>query len=395
MKIRLGVIFGGPSVEHEVSIISAVQAMKSLDTDKYEVIPIYITKTRQWYTGEALKDIETYSDVELLKRCTTNVILCSKNDKFFLQSTGLFKRVKSEVDIILPVVHGTNMEDGVLQGYLQTLGIPFVGSDVYASVLGQDKVLQKLVYESKSLPVAPYTWFYDVDYSNDEESIIKECKKLKFPLIVKPATLGSSVGIKVVNDEIELKKAIEDAIIYDKKILVEHVVNNLVEVNISVLGNYKIQETSLIEEVTTGNSMLTYEDKYINGGKKFGKVGPSKGMASLNRKIPADISDKISDEIRKIAISAFKTLGSSGVARIDFLIDKKENQVYINEINSCPGSLAFYLWEPQNKKYRELLDDIIKIGIKDYQLRMKKVNSFDSNILEGFNGIKGSKGTKF
>lgn len=395
MKIRLGVIFGGPSVEHEVSIISAVQAMKSLNLEKYDIIPIYVTKNREWYTGEALRDIETYSDIELLKRCTTNVILYAKDGKFFLQSTGFFKRIKAEIDMMFPVVHGTNMEDGVLQGYLQTIGIPFVGSDVYASTIGQDKVLQKLVYESKGLPVAPYFWFYDVDYLNNEDEIIKECKKIKFPLIVKPATLGSSVGIKVVNDETELKNAIEDAILYDKKILVEHVVSNLVEVNISVLGNYKLQETSLIEEVTTDNSMLTYEDKYINGGKKSGKTGPSKGMASLNRKIPADISDKMAFEVKDIAIKAFKAIGSSGVARIDFLIDKKNKQVYINEINSCPGSLAFYLWEPNNKKYSELLDDIIKIGIKDYQMRMKKVNSFYSNILEGFNGVKGSKGRKF
>lgn len=392
MKIKLGVIFGGESVEHEVSIISAVQAMKSLDEEKYEIIPIYVTKDREWYTGNILRQMDTYTDMDLLKRYTSNVVLVSKKNRFYLQTKGLFKRNKCELDIVLPVVHGTNMEDGVLQGYLQTIGIPFVGSDTYASVVGQDKVLQKLVYESKGLPVSPYIWFYDCDYNDNQDEILKEASKLKYPVIVKPATLGSSVGIAVASNEEELKSAIEDAISYDKKILVEHVVPNLTEVNISVLGNYKFQETSLIEEVNTSHSMLTFEDKYIGGNSK--SKMPSKGMASLGRKIPADIGDKLTKEVEDVAIKAFKALGNSGVSRIDFLVDTKAKKIFINEINSCPGSLAFYLWEPKGKKYRELLDEMIKIGIKDYQIRTKKVHSFESNILAGYNGSKGSKGLK-
>lgn len=391
MKIRLGVIFGGPTVEHEVSIISAVQAMKAMDQEKYEVIPIYITKDRQWYTGEILKQIDTYSDMALLKRYTNNVVLYAKNNRFFLQSKGILRRIKKELDIVFPIVHGTNMEDGVLQGYLQTIGIPFVGSDCYASVVGQDKVLQKLVYQDNNLPVAPYTWFYDVDYEVNQETILSNCKKLGYPVIVKPASLGSSVGISVCKTEEELKKAISEAMEYDKKILVEHVIDNLVEVNISVLGNYKMQEVSVIEEVNTDNDLLTYEDKYIGGNKKM----PSKGMASLSRKIPANIGDKLTKEVEEVAIKAFRALGSSGVARIDFLIDKKEKRIYINEINSCPGSLAFYLWEPKGKEYSKLIDELVKNGIREYQNRVKKTTSFETNILEGFNGIKGSKGTKF
>ena len=393
MKIKLGVIFGGQSVEHEVSIISAVQAMKSLDKDKYEIIPIYVTKDLEWYTGEILKQMDTYTEMDLLKRYTTNVVLYNKKGHFYLQSKGFFKRIKQEIDIMFPIVHGTNMEDGVLQGYLQTIGVPYVGSDTYASSVGQDKVLQKLVYESKNLPVAPYTWFYDVDYNENADSIIKECSKLKYPVIVKPATLGSSVGIEVAKNEVELRNAIEEACKYDKKILVEHVVPNLTEANISVLGNYKFQEVSLIEEVNTSHALLTYEDKYIGGGKS--SKTPSKGMASLGRIIPAPLGDKLTKEIENIAITAFKAIGNSGVARIDFLIDKEEKKAYINEINTCPGSLSFYLWEPKGKKYRELLDEMIKIGIKDYQVRTKKVHSFDSNILAGYNGTKGAKGSKF
>lgn len=392
MNIKLGVIFGGVSVEHEVSIISAVQAMQAIDKEKYDVIPIYITKDREWYTGEILKDMETYTDMSLLKRYTSNVSLINKKGKFYLQTKGLFKRTVTELELVLPIGHGTNMEDGTLQGYLQTIGIPYCESDIASSSIAQDKVTQKLVFQSKGIPMTAFTWFYDTDFNASESEILKECAKLKYPLIVKPATLGSSVGINFAKNETELKKAIEEAIGYDKKILVEHAVENLSEVNISVLGDYKYQETSAIEEVTTIHHLLTYEDKYIGNAKNI----PSKGMASLGRKIPANISKKMQSEVEEIAQKAFKAVGLSGVCRIDFLIDKNDNKVYINEINAIPGSLSFYLWEPKGKKYRELLEEIIKIGIKNYQDNNNKVHSFDSNILAGYSsGAKGVKGSKF
>lgn len=391
MNIKLGVIFGGVSVEHEVSIISAVQAMQALDKEKYDVIPIYIAKDREMYTGEILKDMSTYTDMDLLKRWTQNVSLVNKKGKFYLQTKGLFKRYITEIELILPVCHGTNMEDGTLQGYLQTIGIPYCESDVASSSIAQDKVTQKLVFQSVGLPMTAFTWFYDTDFRANENEILKECAKLKYPLIVKPATLGSSVGINFAKNETELKSAIEEAISYDKKILVEHAVENLSEVNISVLGDYKYQETSAIEEVTTIHHLLTYEDKYIGNTKNT----PSKGMASLGRRIPANISKKMQSDVETIAAKAFKAVGLSGVCRIDFLIDKNDNKVYINEINAIPGSLSFYLWEPKGKKYRELLEEIIKIGIKNYQDNNNKVHSFDSNILAGYNWTKGSKGSKF
>ena len=201
MKIRLGVIFGGESVEHEVSIISAVQAMYKLDNEKYDVIPIYITKDRQWYTGEALKDIETYQDLDLLKRYSKNVVLYEKNGRFLLQNKNFPKRVVKEIDMVLPIVHGTNVEDGVLQGYLQSIGIPFVGGDVYASVVGQDKIFMKQIFTCENLPIADYVWFYDVEYNDDNQAIIDKVEKLGYPVIVKPCTLGSSVGITVAKDQ--------------------------------------------------------------------------------------------------------------------------------------------------------------------------------------------------
>ncbi len=390
MNIKLGVIFGGVSVEHEVSVISAVQAMQAIDKEKYDVIPIYITKDREWYTGEILKDMDTYTDMDLLKRYTKNVSLINKKGKFYLQSKGLFKTIVTEIDLVLPIGHGTNMEDGTLQGYLQTIGIPYCESDIAASSVAQDKVTQKLVFQSKNLPMTAFTWFYDVDYTEDQENILKECAKLKYPVIVKPATLGSSVGINFAKDEAELKNAIEEAIQYDKKILVEHAVENLSEVNISVLGDYKYQEVSAIEEVTTIHHLLTYADKYMGNAKDK----PSKGMVGLGRKVPAKLEKKMQSEVENVAVKAFKAVGLAGVCRIDFLIDKNDNKVYINEINSIPGSLSFYLWEPKGKKYRELLDEIIKIGIKNYQDNSAKVHSFESNILEGYKA-GGAKGGKF
>lgn len=400
MKIKVGVIFGGESVEHEVSIISAVQAMDKIDSNKYEIIPIYISKDREWYTGEMLRDIDTFQDMDLLKRYAKNVVLYFKNGEFVLQNKKGFKKIINTIDIAFPIVHGTNVEDGTLQGYLQSIGIPYVGSNVYASAVGQDKVYMKQIFESEKLPIKKYTWFYDNDYKMDSEEVLKKIKKLKYPLIVKPAMLGSSVGINKAKDEEELIKAIEDAINYDSKIVVEEMVKDLTEVNISVLGDYKNQELSEIEEVIPTKDILTYEDKYIGDGKIKGKLGiknpskGSKGMLSANRKIPATIKDNLKKEVKETAIKAFKSLGSAGVCRIDFLVDNKENKVYINEINSIPGSLAFYLWEPIGKDYTDLLDEMINLGVKAYRKRTSKTHSFETNILKGYTGLKGAKALK-
>ena len=403
MRIRVGVILGGESVEHEVSIISAIQAMNKKDEEKYEVIPIYITKDREWYTGEMLKDIDIYQDLGLIKRYGENVVLYYRDGSYVLQKkNGLFKRVVKELDIAFPIVHGTNVEDGVLQGYLQTIGIPFVGPNVYGAVAGQDKTIMKDIWKSADLPMTKYIWFYDVDYRQDKEDVLKKTSQLKYPLIVKPATTGSSVGISVCEDEESLKEGIEEALQYDCKVVVEEVVKNLKEVNIAVMGNYEHQKVSEIEEVLSANKFLTYTDKYIGGGKGKTKnsvkvCGKSKGMASANRRLPADIDKKMREEVETIAMKAFKALGSAGNARIDFLVDTETKKVYINEINSIPGSLAFYLWEANNQDFTKVLDEMINIGIKDYKKRISKTHSFETNILSGFaanRGVKGMKGIK-
>ncbi|MBR3211244.1 MAG: D-alanine--D-alanine ligase [Bacilli bacterium] len=403
MRIKVGVIFGGESVEHEISIISAIQAMNKMDEEKYEIIPIYITKDREWYTGEMLKDIDVYQDLDLIKRYGVNVVLYYKNGSYVLQKkNGLFKRVIKELDIAFPIVHGTNVEDGVLQGYLQTIGIPFVGANVYGSVAGQDKAMMKDIWKGIDLPMTKYVWFYDVDYRQDKEEVMKKVHTLKFPVIIKPATTGSSVGISVCDNDETLLEGLDEAFQYDSKVVVEEVVENLKEVNIAVMGNYEHQKVSEIEEVLSTNKFLTYQDKYIGGGKSKIKggvkvEGKSKGMASTNRKLPADLDDKTRKEIETVATKAFKALGSAGNSRIDFLIDEKTNKVYINEINSIPGSLAFYLWEAKGLDFTKVLDEMINIGIKDFKKRISKTHSFETNILSGYaasGGVKGAKGTK-
>ena len=396
--IKVGVIFGGESVEHEVSIISAVQAMQNLDKEKYQAVPIYITKDREMYTGAFLTDIEIYKDMDNLKRYAKNVVLYVKNNRILLQNKKGFKNIVNEIDLVLPVVHGTNVEDGTLQGYLELLGIPYVGSNVYSAAVGQDKVFMKQIFAAGGLPIPEYVWFFENEYVNDSDALIKKIEKIGYPLIIKPARLGSSVGISKVNNKEELIEGIEEAIKYDEKIIVEEAIENLVEVNASVLGSHDYYQVSEIEEVMGHDAFLSYNDKYLGNSKgklKGGKVGTgSKGMVSTDRRIPAQISQKLKDEVVNITKEAARLLNTSGVARIDYLIDSKKKKVYINEVNTIPGSLSFYLWEPTGMSYKELLDNIITLAIKNYKQKIRKTYSFETNILENAKLNGGTKGVK-
>lgn len=393
MKIKIGVIYGGETVEHEVSVISALQAMNNLNEDKYVIVPIYISKDRIWYTGHMLRDIEFYKEFEDEKKYAIKVMLYKKGKTFLLQrTTGLFRKDITDLDVILPVVHGNNVEDGSLAGLLDSIGIPYVGSHVLGGALGQDKVVMKQVMESVNLPIVPYTWFYDSEYLDNKENILKEIKKIGYPVIVKPATLGSSIGIEVAKNEKNIESKIEDAMEYDTKIVVEKVIENLTEVNASVLGNYEYQKVSPLEEVMGEDEILSFADKYLGNAKSKGTA--SKGMASTSRIVPARISEKLTKEIQDTAKQVFKALNLSGVCRVDFLIDNKENKFYVNEPNTCPGSLSFYLWKEAGMKYSELLDEMVSIAIKEYKHKNQKTMSFKSSIFDGFNGSKGLKGMK-
>lgn len=381
--LKIGVIFGGETVEHEVSIISALQAISNIDKEKYEVVPLYISKERIWYTGEVLKDINFYKNFD--RSQVKQVVLYKKNKEFRVKSVdGIFNRDITWIDIALPIVHGNNVEDGSLIGYLDTLGICYVGSRVLGSSIAQDKVVMKEVMAYNNIPVVDYTWFYDYEYIRNKKEVLKKIKEVGYPVVVKPATLGSSVGITYVKSDKEIESAIEEAINYDVKVVVEKAILNLVEVNASVIGNYETKKVSSLEEVMGSDEILSFKDKYLSSSK-------SKGMEATSRVIPARISEELTKEIKDTSLKVCDVLNLSGVVRIDFLIDGKTNKFYVNEPNTIPGSLAFYLWKYDGLEYRELLNEIIDLALKEYKQRVKKVNSFESNILENFNGSKGVK----
>lgn len=396
--IKVGVIFGGESVEHEVSIITAVQAMNYFDTNKYEAVPIYISKDRLWYTGEALKDMATYKDLSLIPNYAKEITLTRKENKYILQKkNGIFKGVYNTIDVAFPIVHGKGVEDGSISGYLETLGIPYVGASMLGASVGQDKVVQKQIMQASGIPIVNYTWFYDVEYQNDDATILKNIKKIGYPVIVKPARLGSSVGISVAKNEKEVIDSIEEAIKYDEKIVVEEMVKNLKEVDCAVLGNYEDMECSLIGEMLTEHDFLTFEDKYIGEGSKGGKKAPAKGatggkISTAGFKIPAELDKKVEEDIYKYAKEAFRCLNLSGVTRFDFLVDEKQKQVYVNEPNTIPGCLAFFFFTPKGKKYTKLLDELVSKAIKEYKNSQKKITSFESNVLSTYDGAKGAKG---
>lgn len=397
MKIKVAVIFGGKSVEHEISIISAVQAMGYMDRDKYEVIPLYMTKENAFYAGADLENIESFKDIPaLLKKCT-RVILMQEGDKVNIVRYPLKKfgsSVINSIDVVFPIVHGTNVEDGALQGYLQTLGLPYVGCDVLASAVGMNKYVMKTVFKDNGIPVLDCGCYNQNDFEDLEGLMDKIEARFGYPVIVKPINLGSSVGISKASNRDKLADALTLAFTFSAKVLVEHAIDQLQEVNCAVLGDELEAEASECEQPLNGEEILSYEDKYIGGGKQ---EGPSKGMASLSRAIPAYISDEMRDTIRTMAVKGFQCLGCNGVARIDFMIDKANGNVYLNEINTIPGSLSFYLWEPIGVKYTELLDRMIKLALKRNRENERLTFSFETNVLAGVKlggGTKGAKGSK-
>ena len=382
MKLNVGVIFGGKSVEHEISIITACEIMGYFDQNKYNVIPIYIDKNNVWYTGEHLKSIINYRDINLVKRYATKVALIKNGRRFVLQKISFIRKEMNILDIVLPLGHGTFMEDGSLQGYLNMLDIPYVGSDVIGSAIGQDKVFMKQILEANQIPISKYIWFYSKDFTNNKKEVLEKIKPLKYPLYIKPASLGSSIGISRVTTEEELITGIKEAIKYDKKILIEEQIKNVKEVNISVMGNYEKQEVSEIEEINSSDGFYTFKEKYVENCSKLGNKG---------KKTNPLLSKEMINDLKKYAIDTFNAINASGVARIDFLIDDKNKKIYVNEINTIPGSLSGYLWLAKKKSQPELLDDLIELTIKEKLEKNKIIYAFEPNLLENYDILDGSK----
>lgn len=387
MKTNIGVFFGGRSTEHEISVISANQAMHAIDRDKYNVTPIYISKDGKWYTGEALFDVANYRNTEeLLKKCEEVYMRPVFGDRNIYKSKKpMFGNgVVGSLDVAIPVLHGSNGEDGTFEGILEAIGIPFAGCDVLSSANGMDKITMKMILASNGIPVVDYVWFTDKEwFSKHDELIAKIESTLGYPVIVKPANLGSSVGIGRAADRQKLEECVEDAARYSSRIIVEHMVDNLKEINCSVLGDCDDYRTSVCEEPIKSGEILSYEDKYMGGTKG------AKGMQASQKRIPAELPDKMSEEIRFLAGETFRVLSCHGVSRVDVIVDADTDKIYVNEINTIPGSLSFYLWEATGITFSQLMDKLVELALKRNRERANKTVTYSRNIFSLGGGCKG------
>ncbi len=396
MKINVGVVFGGRSVENEISVITANQVINAINSDKYNVIPIYISKSGKWYSGSALLDIERYRDMnKLFKECEEVHIRPIYGDhNLYRSSKRLFQSdVVAKIDVILPTLHGTNCEDGTFQGVIEFAGIPYAGCNTLASANGMDKITMKMILKECGIPVVDYVWFSDKEwFDTTEATITKIEEQLSYPVIVKPANSGSSIGIRAAHSREELEDAVLYAISFTTRIIVEKFVANLKEVNCSVMGDYHNCEASACEVPVRNGEILSYEDKYMGGGK----AKQSQGMQSTVREIPAKLPEEVTEFIRKTGCDTFKALSCDGVARIDFIIDQDTSKVCVNEINTIPGSLSFYLWEYSGVDFPSLVDRIISIAFQRQREFNNKVVDYGSNIFAAGGGVGGGKaGAKF
>lgn len=382
MVKKVGVVFGGKSVEHEVSVITGMQIIENMDKSKYQPVPIYITKEGKWLTGPALLDFKNFKNNSLTD--TKEIVMSQRPGDWNLylhpESAGIFaKKIVDSVDVIFPAVHGTNGEDGTIQGLFELIGVPYVGCNVLSASVGMDKILMKDVYKSQGIPIVDYTWFYRTSWENNQEQVIKNIEdKLEYPVFVKPANLGSSIGISKAKDRQGLISSIEVAISYDRKVIIEEAVENPREINCAVMGYDAEVITSLCEEPLGWKEILSFEDKYVKSNSKSAK------SAGDRRVIPADIDDELRLEIEELAKQAFTSIDASGVSRIDFLVSE-DKKVYVNEINTLPGSISFYLWEKKDYPIKKLIDRLIEIAEITNKEKTKNMYSYDADL---FNRIQ-------
>jgi len=392
MKTNVGVFFGGRSTEHEISVISASQAMAAIDRTRFDVTPIYISKEGRWYTGDALFDVANFRDFNaLLSRCREVYMRPIYNDYnlYAVRKPMFGSDVVSKLDVVIPVLHGSNGEDGVFEGILESIGIPYAGCNTLSSANGMDKITMKMILRANDIPVVDYVWFTDRQWYAQRDELINRIEtELGYPVIVKPANLGSSVGIGRASDRDELIESISDAEKYSARIIVEHMVVNLQEINCSVLGDCDENVASVLEEPIKSGDFLSYEDKYMGGSKG------AKGMQASQKRIPADLPEEETALIQHLARETFRVLSCHGVSRVDVIVDADTRSVYVNEINTIPGSLSFYLWEAAGLPFNKLMERLVALAVKRKRSQEHKTYSFDHNIFALGGGIKGAKGTK-
>lgn len=408
MKLRVAVIYGSRTCEHDVSIVSALQAMDNLDKNEYDVVPVYIARDGQWYTGQLLRNIAFYSAFR--PQLVNHVAPVMSDDgkltlmpvssiaphgfkgmiKVLMSNMNLGEDTVEKCDVVLPVMHGMNGEDGTLQGLLELFNVPYTSSGVLGSALGMDKIAMKQFFRGCGLPVVDGMWFSRAEWQENREGVLARVEaSCRYPMYVKPANLGSSIGISRAIDRESLIKAIETAVEYDRRILVERGIEKPVEINCSALRIKGEVRASLCEMPASWEEFLTFDDKYLRGSKS----GKGQGMESLARKVPAPISDELTARIRQMTQQVYRAMDCKGVVRIDYMLDGDD--LYINEINIIPGSLAFYLWEPLGISFKDMLDCMIEDAFAAHAEKNRSVFSYDSSILRSVQGgLKGAKGGK-
>ncbi len=408
MSLKVAVIYGSRTCEHDVSIVSALQAMDNLDKNEYEIVPVYIARDGQWYTGRLLRNITFYSAFK--PELVTHVAPVMSEDgkltlmpvtsiaphgfkgmvKVLMSNMNLGEDTVEKCDVVLPVMHGMNGEDGTLQGLLELFNVPYTSTGVLGSALGMDKIAMKQFFRGCDLPVVDGMWFARSEWNKNHEEVLNRVESsCPYPVYVKPANLGSSIGISRATDRQSLIKAIETAVEYDRRILVERGIEKPVEINCSALRIKGEVRASLCEMPASWEEFLTFDDKYLRGSKS----GKGQGMESLARKVPAPISDELTQRIQQMTTQVYNAMDCKGVVRIDYMLDGDE--LYINEINIIPGSLAFYLWEPLGISFKEMLDCMIEDAFTAYAEKNRSVFSYDSSILRSVQGgLKGAKGGK-
>lgn len=393
MKTKVAVLFGGHSTEHDVSIISGLQAFAALDREKYEVIPLYIAKDNRIYTGEALGTVDIYKEGgAAFAAAATRVTLVPTEtgvEVVRYPAPKFGKAVVGSFEVAIPVVHGTNVEDGTLMGYLEMLNVPYAACDVTASALGMNKYFMKTALAAAGLPVLPAKEYRAKEYALRADEILADIEQnFEYPVIVKPVNLGSSIGISKAENRDALIQSMDTAVSFADRVLVEHAVANLREINCAVLGDADEAIPSACEEPISAADVLDFSEKYLGDGSK------SKGMATLKRRCPADLPEGMTETVQELAVKTFRALGCCGVARVDFLNDTETGQLWVNEINTIPGSLAFYLWEEAGIPFATLMDKLVALAFKRQRERAALTFSFESSILSGFGGTKGAKGSK-
>jgi D-alanine-D-alanine ligase len=390
-KQTVGVIFGSRSVEHDVSIVTGQQVMQALDPARYTVVPIYITRDGRWLTGDPLAKLDTFKadDVSTLPGVQPTTLSPNIAQRGLITppiASGLFsKSTITRLDVVFPTVHGSHGEDGTLQGLFELADLPYVGAGVAASAVSNDKILAKAVLAQAGLPVVPGFGFSRHEWLTDRSRLIKRIEDtLPYPLFVKPATLGSSIGVTRPADRDALLNSVEMALAFDRRVLIETAIQGATEINCALMGNTVIRP-SVLEQPVGWEQFLTFNDKYMSGGD---------GMKSAERLIPAPLDADLTGRIRQMAVDTFRAVDGRGTARIDFLL--KDSTVYVNEINTMPGSLAFYLWQAEKMSPSDVCDELIRLAFEAHADKRRTTYDYKSGLVAhaAARGLKGMKGIK-